>query len=140
MKIFRVIYRRIKKYPSKSVLNKLYKANKETALKIATEKVEHFNQFYNFKYNKISIRNQKTRWGSCSKKGNLNFNFKIALLPNELADYLVVHEICHLGEFNHSENFWKLVSKQIPNYKVLRGELRGFKINLSTAHTNNTNH
>ena len=130
MRIIKIIYRKIKKYPSKRILNKLYKENKEEALKIALEKVEYFNKFYNFKYNRISIRNQKTRWGSCSKKGNLNFNFKIALLPDELANYLVVHEICHLGEFNHSANFWKLVEQTIPDYEVLGGKLKNFKISL----------
>jgi predicted metal-dependent hydrolase len=98
---------------------------KAQALKIAERKVDEFNKIYNFKYNKITIRNQTTRWGSCSRKGNLNFNYKIALLSNELADYLVVHEICHLGEFNHSKKFWNLVAKTIPNYLVLRKQLKG---------------
>jgi predicted metal-dependent hydrolase len=98
---------------------------KETALKIAEQKVKEFNKIYNFKYNKITIRNQTTRWGSCSKKGNLNFNYKIALLSEELADYLVVHEICHLGEFNHSKKFWTLVAKTISNYLILRKQLKG---------------
>jgi predicted metal-dependent hydrolase len=98
---------------------------KAQALKIAERKVDEFNKIYNFKYNKITIRNQMTRWGSCSKKGNLNFNYKIAILSEELADYLVVHEICHLGEFNHSKKFWNLVAKTIPNYLVLRKQLKG---------------
>jgi len=100
---------------------------KKIALEIATRKVEKFSKIYNFKYNNISIKNQSTRWGSCSKKGNLNFNYKIALLSDELADYLVVHEICHLGEFNHSKKFWNLVAKAAPNYLVLRKELKGVK-------------
>ncbi len=98
---------------------------KAQALKIAETKVRHFSKIYNLKYNNIYIKNQSTRWGSCSKKGNLNFNYKIALLSDELADYLVVHEICHLGEFNHSKKFWELVAKTIPNYLVLRKQLKG---------------
>jgi predicted metal-dependent hydrolase len=104
-----------------------YLALKEKALKIATEKVHHWNSFYNFKFKNISIKNQKTRWGSCSKNGNLNFNYKIALLPEKLADYLVVHEIAHLGEFNHSKRFWDLVAKTIPDYQIIRKELKGVK-------------
>ncbi|MBI2473639.1 M48 family metallopeptidase [Candidatus Uhrbacteria bacterium] len=98
--------------------------HKAAALERATMKVAHFNQCYKFTFGTITIRNQKTRWGSCSKKGNLNFNYKIALLPEVLADYLVVHELCHLGAFNHSKKFWNLVARMIPNYKELRKELR----------------
>lgn len=90
---------------------------------IAEEKVKQFNKYYKFTYNSISIKNQKTRWGSCSRKGNLNFNYKIAILPNHLADYLVVHELCHLGQFNHSQKFWDLVGEVLPNYKELKKEL-----------------
>ncbi len=97
---------------------------KVKALHIAEEKVKYFNQYYKFTYKNICIRNQKTRWGSCSKQGNLNFNYKIALLPENLANYLVVHEICHLGEFNHSQKFWDLVGEMIPDYKVLQRELK----------------
>lgn len=104
-----------------------YLGLKDKAQKIATEKVLYWNTFYNFKFNKISIKNQKTRWGSCSKKGNLNFSYKIALLPDKLADYLVVHEIAHLGQFNHSAKFWALVAETIPDYKNIRKELKGVK-------------
>ncbi len=104
-----------------------YARLKNDALKIATEKVAYWNTFYNFKYKNISIKNQKTRWGSCSRNGNLNFNYKIALISDKLADYLVVHEICHLGEFNHSAEFWALVAKTIPDYAIVRRELKGVK-------------
>ena len=104
-----------------------YNKLKVEALRIATQKVNYWNSFYNFKFNNISIKNQKTRWGSCSKNGNLNFNYKIALLSDKLADYLVVHEIAHLGEFNHSAKFWSLVAQTIPDYKNIRKELKGVK-------------
>jgi predicted metal-dependent hydrolase len=97
---------------------------KETARKLALDRLEYYNQHYRFSYHKISIRNQKTRWGSCSKNGNLNFNYKIALLPEKYADYIIVHELCHLGEFNHSTKFWNLVAKTIPEYKTIRREIR----------------
>ncbi len=101
-----------------------YLDNKEKALKVAESRIEHFNKVYQFRFNKINIKNQKTRWGSCSKKGNLNFNYKIALLPPRLSDYIIVHELCHLGQFNHSQKFWNLVAKTIPNYLEIRDELK----------------
>lgn len=104
-----------------------YKMNKNKALDIAKNRLEYFNKFYKFTYKKISIRNQKTRWGSCSRNGNLSFNYKIALIPPILADYVIVHELCHLGQFNHSDRFWDLVEQSIPNWKELRGELRRMK-------------
>ena len=101
-----------------------YAYYKQQASLIAKDRLEHFNQWYGFSYNNVVIRNQTSRWGSCSKKGNLNFNYKIALLPKELSDYIIIHELCHLGEFNHSNNFWKLVEKTIPNHKELRTRLK----------------
>ncbi len=97
---------------------------KEQALVLAKSRISYFNEFYGFKVNKVSIKNQKTRWGSCSQKGNLNLNYKIALLPLRLTDYIIVHEICHLEEFNHSQKFWNLVAKTIPNHTEIRNELK----------------
>ena len=100
-------------------------ARKEDARKLVTERIAHFNEYYNFSFKGIAIRNQKSRWGSCSHKGNLNFNYKIALLPPELQDYIVVHELCHLKQLNHSSAFWELVAEQVPNHKELRKKLKG---------------
>lgn len=97
---------------------------KQDAFVLAETKVQKLNEFYRLKYNKISIRNQKTRWGSCSRKGNLNFNYKIVLLPEKYAEYIVAHELCHLQEFNHSRKFWDLVAKTIPDYKQRIREMR----------------
>lgn len=104
--------------------------HKKAALELAEKRIEYFNGFYKFKFNKINIRDQRTRWGSCSKKSNLNFNYKIMLLPRQLADYIIVHELCHLGEFNHSKKFWNLVAKAIPNYQGMRNELKKNRISL----------
>ena len=101
-----------------------YKKYKLQALVLAQRRLAEFNLFYGYQVNRVSIKNQRTRWGSCSKKGNINFNYRIALLPDRLADYLVVHELCHLGEFNHSQKFWDLVAKTIPDYRLRRKELR----------------
>lgn len=101
-----------------------YKENKQKAYEIVWNKVLHFNKFYQYDIGKIYIRNQKTRWGSCSGKKNLNFNYKIVFLPEGLKDYIIVHEICHLKEMNHSQNFWNLVSQMSPDYKKSRNEIK----------------
>ena len=66
---------------------------------------------------RVAIREQKTRWGSCSSKGNLNFNWKLIMAPPPVLDYVVIHELCHLWEFNHSPRFWALVERQMPDYR-----------------------
>lgn len=101
-----------------------YADKKEKARELIRKKLEHFNGFYNFSYKRVAIRNQKSRWGSCSRAGNLNFNYKIADLPENLIDYIIVHELCHLRELNHSKNFWRLVEKKIPDYMERRRGLR----------------
>jgi len=94
------------------------------AREIAKEKVARFSKIYNFRFNEIRIKNQRTRWGSCSKKGNLNFNYKIVLLPEKFANYLVVHELCHLAELNHSKIFWALVARTVPDYKKIVRQMK----------------
>lgn len=85
---------------------------------IIPERVAAFSKIIGVDYGRISIRCQKTRWGSCSSKGNLNFNCLLMLAPPEVVDYVVVHELCHRKEMNHSKAFWSEVEKVIPNYKV----------------------
>jgi|SRR3989338_3460161 len=98
--------------------------HKAKAISLVQERLAHFNRCYEFNWNRVVIRNQKSRWGSCSRKGNLNFNYKLALLPPHLADYIIVHELCHLGELNHSAKFWALIARTLPNHRALRKELR----------------
>ena len=89
----------------------------EEALKVIPERVEYFAKVIGVTYGKITVRNQKTRWGSCSSKGNLNFNCLLMLAPPEVLDYVVVHELCHRKQMNHSKAFWLEVEKVLPNYK-----------------------
>jgi predicted metal-dependent hydrolase len=104
---------------------KEYVAHKDGAHRILSERCRHFNEHYKLPYVRISIRNQKSRWGSCSRKGNINFNYKMIFLPDELRDYIVVHELCHLKQLNHSKAFWDLVAETVPNHRLLRKKLKG---------------
>ncbi len=80
-------------------------------------RVRNFASAMGITVGRISIRNQKTRWGSCSSEGNLNFNCLLMLAPESVRDYVIVHELCHRLEMNHSKRFWDLVSSYIPDYK-----------------------
>lgn len=89
----------------------------DKALAYIPERVAFFAEIIGVDYGRITIRNQRTRWGSCSSKGNLNFNCLLMLTPNEIIDYVVVHELCHRKEMNHSTAFWNEVNKVLPDYK-----------------------
>jgi predicted metal-dependent hydrolase len=106
-----------------------YLKYKDKALALAQERVDFFNQQYGFTYNSIKIKSQKTRWGSCSKKGNLNFNYKILFLSEAVRDYIIVHELCHLKEFNHSKRFWSLIAQAFPDYADIKKKLKQSKLN-----------
>ena len=87
------------------------------AKKIFPERTAYFAKRMGVTYKRITIREQKTRWGSCSSAGNLNFNWLLILAPPEVLDYVVVHELCHRREMNHSQAFWKEVEKILPDYR-----------------------
>ncbi len=106
---------------------KHYLQLKEDARALMHARVGYFNAFYGHAVGKVFIKNTKSRWASCSQKGNLNFNYKLVLLPPALADYVVVHELCHLKEFNHGPAFWALVAKCVPNYRECRRALRAIE-------------
>ena len=89
----------------------------DEALKRIPERVRHFAPLVGVTYGGITIRNQHTRWGSCSSKGNLNFNCLLMLTPDHVIDYVVVHELCHRLEMNHSARFWTQVERVLPNYR-----------------------
>jgi predicted metal-dependent hydrolase len=102
-----------------------YELYKNKALELVTERLTTLNKkHYRFKFNKISIKSLKTRWGSCSKKRNLNFNYKILFLTPKIRDYIMIHELCHIKEFNHSNRFWKLVAKSTPDYIKITNDLK----------------
>lgn len=90
------------------------------------ERVAYFASRMNISYGRITIREQKTRWGSCSSKGNLNFNWKLMLLPDKLLDYVVVHELAHRREMNHSPRFWAIVAAELPDFQERRQRLKTY--------------
>ena len=100
------------------------KAFIKKAKEIISQKVSFYADKVGVKFNRISIRCQRTRWGSCSSKGNLNFNCLLVLLPDEIIDSVVVHELCHLKQMNHSPKFYAEIDKVLPDYKARREWLK----------------
>ena len=82
------------------------------------EKADFYAKEMQVTFNRIAIKEQKTRWGSCSSKGNINFNWKLVLMPERVMDYVVIHELAHRKEMNHSARFYAVVAQQMPDYKV----------------------
>ena len=101
-------------------LEKLARHAKEVLPEIAA----HYASLVGVDYGRITIRTQRTRWGSCSAQGNLNFNCLLMLTPDDVIEYVVVHELCHRKEMNHSARFWAEVERVIPNYRESRRWLR----------------
>ncbi len=96
----------------------------EEAARVIPERVRYFAPIVGADYGRITIRNQKTRWGSCSGRGNLNFNCLLMKTPPEVLDYVVVHELCHRKEMNHSNRFWAEVERVLPGYRDARKWLK----------------
>ena len=96
----------------------------ELAKEVIPQRVAFFAAQMGVNYGRITIRNQKTRWGSCSQEGNLNFNCRLMKMPPEVLDYVVVHELCHRKQMNHSRAFWEEVEKVLPDYRVTRQWLK----------------
>jgi predicted metal-dependent hydrolase len=102
----------------------VYIRDKEAARALIQRDLDRVNKIYNYTYNRVAVRDQKTRWGSCSKNKNLNFNYKLLYVTEEERLYVIAHELCHLVEMNHSKAFWSLVARTHPNYKMLKAKLR----------------
>ena len=96
----------------------------QEALQVIPERVAYYAPLVGVSYGRITIRHQKTRWGSCSGKGNLNFNCLLMCMPMEVIDYVVVHELCHRLEMNHSKRFWEQVERILPDYKIRKKLLK----------------
>lgn len=118
-----IVRRGVKRKKVTQATAKKLAQHKEAARALVHARLEHFNAHYGLTYHRVAIRAQRSRWGSCSKKGNLNFNFALLFLPQELSDAVIVHELCHLKEFNHGRAFWKLMSETIPDYADRKSKL-----------------
>lgn len=112
------------KQPQPKLSSREVRALADQALKTIPARVAHYAPLVGVTYGRITIRNQKTRWGSCSAKGNLNFNCLLMLTPPEIQDYVVIHELCHRKEMNHSPRFWAEVARVCPDYAVHRQWLK----------------
>lgn len=97
---------------------------RKQAAELLPKKAEKFAERLNVRYKGIAIKDQKSRFGSCSSRGNLNFNFRILMAPEKVCDYVIWHELCHLVHMNHSEQFWQLVASVCPEYKVYKQWLK----------------
>lgn len=106
------------------------KALRARAKQYIPKRIEYWAEIIGVKYNSVSIRAQKTRWGSCSSKGNLNFNCLLMLTDTETIDYVVIHELCHIKELNHSKHFWSLVEAYMPNYKEVQKHIKSMELQI----------
>lgn len=106
------------------VARQLYKEHREEAVVLLRERVHHFSAQCGYTAARVTIKDQSRRWGSCSASGNLNLNYRLAYLPPCARDYVIVHELCHLVELNHSPAFWSLVEQHFPNMKRAQKLLR----------------
>lgn len=127
--MWRIIKRRRLRSARPSAVTKHYLEHKELARELTLARLHHFNQHYGFTWNRVAIRNQRTCWGSCTSLKNLNFSYKIIFLPSHLQDYLIVHELCHLAELNHSPRFWNKVAETLPDYNLYKKELQRLEKN-----------
>lgn len=118
--------RQVAKHDSRKLTEKELELLAERAREVFHEKTAYFAQKVGVTYGRITIRAQKTRWGSCSSQGNLNFNCLLMLVPEAVQDYVVVHELCHRKEMNHSERFWREVAKVMPDYKIHKKWLKDY--------------
>lgn len=98
----------------------------DRAREVIPARVEHFAPLVGVSYDRITIRCQKTRWGSCSSKGNLNFNCLLIDMPEDVLDYVIVHELCHRLEMNHSDRFWAEVTRVLPDYRKAHSWLKTY--------------
>ena len=115
-----------------SIESQILKLLKDFSFRVLQKKTFEISQIMNVRYNSVKIKNYKSRWGSCSSKGDISFNWKIIFAPENIIEYLVVHELSHLIHFNHSKLFWNKVEEFQYNYKENRKWLKenGYKLDL----------
>ncbi|HVV15035.1 MAG TPA: M48 family metallopeptidase [Candidatus Paceibacterota bacterium] len=127
---YKIVYRRRvrRRRPASAASSRKFQLYKEEARALVHALIARLNAHYDYAVRRVFIKNSRSRWGSCSEHGNLNFNYRLLFLPPRLAEYVVTHELCHLKEMNHSPAFWALVEETIPDYKKARKALRRIRI------------
>jgi predicted metal-dependent hydrolase len=120
MSLFHWVYRRKRRAGGTAQ----YHARKEEARALVHARLAHWRAVHPFEHGQVRIKNTRRMWGSCSSKKNLNFNWRLVALPPELADYVVLHELCHTVHLNHSVDFWNLLAAFLPDYHTHRAQLR----------------
>lgn len=113
---------------SETAARERFFAHRERARELVEHFLTRFSQEETFAYTRYTIRDQRTRWGSCSAKGALSFNYRLVFLPLPLVEYIVAHELCHLREHNHSARFWELLEQVLPGASLRRQELRVYSL------------
>lgn len=103
------------------------------ALNLITQKLDRLSGALGVEYSRVSVRAQKTRWGSCSPKGSLSFNWKLLMAPESVIDYVIIHELAHLREMNHGKRFWRLVGEHCPGWREYRRWLRDHGVELAAG-------
>lgn len=135
--IYRIRRRSYRRRPRRAPNRPDYLNRRDAARQLIMERLEYFYNEYAkidpalasvMKYNRVAIRNQRGRWGSCTSRKNLNFNYRLIDLAPELRDYIIVHELCHLKELHHGKTFWDLVSQAIPQARELNRVARKMTI------------
>jgi predicted metal-dependent hydrolase len=119
--IFKGLTRESRKQVVKETLIKWYR---QCFTEVVEERIEKYSLYLSVSPRKVVVKDQKTRWGSCSEKRNINLNWRLVMAPIEIIDYVVVHELCHLRIMNHSKDFWNLIESTLPNYRESRGWLK----------------
>ncbi|MDD2251326.1 MAG: M48 family metallopeptidase, partial [Candidatus Cloacimonetes bacterium] len=119
--IFKGLTGESRKQVVKETLIKWYR---QCFTEVVEERIEKYSLYLSVSPRKVVVKDQKTRWGSCSEKGNINLNWRLVMAPIEIIDYVVVHELCHLRIMNHSKDFWNLIESILPNYRESRGWLK----------------
>jgi len=105
---------------------------RQQAEKLIKKRVDELCPRMGITYGRLTVREARTRWGSCSQKGNINFNWKLMMVPEPVIDYVIIHELAHLKEMNHSKDFWKLVAEHCPQWRKHRKWLKDHEAELST--------
>jgi len=103
------------------------------AAALILEKLDRWSAKLGVNHHKVTIRGQRSRWGSCSRKGNLSFNWKLMMAPEAVIDYVVIHELAHLKQMNHSKKFWQLVAEHCPEWHDCKKWLQNHESELATG-------